>query len=452
MSGRDYQKYFDALGLLPGASEAEIAKAKRAYNELYHSDRLAHMSEKARAIAGERIKEVNEAAQALLDPATRSTREAWVRAHLGAYGSRPRPVIEPSLIDLGMITPGRRVETSIHVGLTGSRAGQQPRISWEPPVEWIQVETMAAANQSNPSTTVIVVVQGPSDWHGPGRAQVHFTIEVDGVRGHVDLLADFVPANSHGTIRHIRWLGDLLGRATLVRGALLLALFLVSMGLLASVFLKGEATNRTPPLAARDLGPPEVEARAIPATPTREVTQPKARAVVDSAIVVAADGRWTQPVAVGGAAFRASFFAESDSVVYRVRTNGVNEFVVLPGIAGKRFEGPVRTFAFSSLAGRSFVLKFSRWRDDAPRGEVVHVSTIVAAATASWSSRIWPGRLGVRWEPDRQVAYEVRDARGRLFHMRPGVKAVIVDPIPEWLQFRSIDSLPLVIRVTYLKP
>jgi hypothetical protein len=58
--------------------DEEIVRAKRAYNELYHADRLAHMSATARAIAEEKVKAANEAAQALLAPALRSRRDAWV--------------------------------------------------------------------------------------------------------------------------------------------------------------------------------------------------------------------------------------------------------------------------------------------------------------------------------------------------------------------------------------
>jgi hypothetical protein len=37
-------------------NQLEIARAKRAYNELYHSDRLAHMSGAAQAIAAEKVR------------------------------------------------------------------------------------------------------------------------------------------------------------------------------------------------------------------------------------------------------------------------------------------------------------------------------------------------------------------------------------------------------------
>jgi len=451
MSDRDYKRYFDALGLRPGASEAEIAKAKRAYNELYHSDRLAHMSEKARVIAAERIKDVNEAAQALLDPATRPFREAWVREHQVAYG-RPCPVVEPSRVDLGKVWFGGRAAASIHIGFGGSRPRQPPRIAWEPPVEWIQVETVAGADQSNYSYTLVILVHAPSHLHSPGITQVHFTIEVDGVLGHADLQVNFAPANSGGKPPHLGTLRTLLGRATPARGAMLLALFILTVGLLATVFLRDEATERTVSLAARDLGPAGSGARTLPPRPTREVARPKAQVIVDSTMSVPADGSWTLPVAVGGTAFRVSFFTESDTLIYRVRLNGAHQFVVAPGAGGSRFEGPVRTFEVSSLTGHSFPLKFSRWRDDSPRGSVVHVSTTVAAAAGSWSPRIWPGQLGVHWESDRQVAYDVRDERGRLYHMGPGVKSIVVPLSPEWLQFRSIDSLPLVIRVIHVKP
>ena len=84
----DFAAWYAALGLSPGASDEDIARAKRAYNELYHADRLAHMSGTARAIAEDRVKAANGAAQALLDPALRARRDAWVA---GSRARDPEP-------------------------------------------------------------------------------------------------------------------------------------------------------------------------------------------------------------------------------------------------------------------------------------------------------------------------------------------------------------------------
>lgn len=87
----DFAAWYAALGLSPVASDDDIARAKRAYNELYHADRLAHMSAAARAIAEERVKAANGAAQGLLDPALRARRDAWVAAAPRVADSGPGP-------------------------------------------------------------------------------------------------------------------------------------------------------------------------------------------------------------------------------------------------------------------------------------------------------------------------------------------------------------------------
>jgi curved DNA-binding protein CbpA len=118
----DFSVHYEALGLEPGASDQEIARAKRAYNELYHSDRLAHMSGAAQAIAAEKVRAANESARVLLDPSRRAARDQWVRERGIAGEARPtaseaaesRP--DPATLHRDAPRPARRIAKGVKLG------------------------------------------------------------------------------------------------------------------------------------------------------------------------------------------------------------------------------------------------------------------------------------------------------------------------------------------------
>lgn len=95
MRNIDFATHYEALGLEPGASDQDIAQAKRAFNELYHSDRLTHMSDAAQSIAAEKVRAANEAARVLLDPSIRSARDQWIGELRGKAYYRTRQEQSP---------------------------------------------------------------------------------------------------------------------------------------------------------------------------------------------------------------------------------------------------------------------------------------------------------------------------------------------------------------------
>lgn len=131
MRNIDFATHYEALGLEPGASDQEIARAKRAFNELYHSDRLGHMSSAAQLIGAEKVRAANEAARLLLDPSLRSVRERWIVEWRARGSSTPprkdqppaadresRPPVEVSVAPKRGISPmARAALASIVVGV-----------------------------------------------------------------------------------------------------------------------------------------------------------------------------------------------------------------------------------------------------------------------------------------------------------------------------------------------
>ncbi len=61
----DDERYYRILGLEPGASAEEIKKAYRTMSMQYHPDKAAHLGEEFRAVAEEKMKEINMAYQHL---------------------------------------------------------------------------------------------------------------------------------------------------------------------------------------------------------------------------------------------------------------------------------------------------------------------------------------------------------------------------------------------------
>lgn len=63
--GRSETRYYEILGLVPGASAEEIKTAYRKLSMQYHPDKVTHLGEEFRRVAEEKMKELNEAYQHL---------------------------------------------------------------------------------------------------------------------------------------------------------------------------------------------------------------------------------------------------------------------------------------------------------------------------------------------------------------------------------------------------
>ena len=367
----DFAAWYAALGLSPGASDDEIVRAKRAHNEFYHADRLAHMSATAAGIEAEKVKAANAAAQGLLDPSLRARRDAWV----AAAGGRADPGPAPS-------SPDRA----------------------SPP-------------------------QPASEAAGPVAARA--------------------PA------RRANWLPRRL------RGCLILILTAAVGAILATYAFDAEprGASQAPvpvvleslPTRTRTPAPAAPRRKPVPAAPRPTTPVPALRPVIDSIIRLQGDGGWSAPVTTGGAAFRAAVFPEGPRANYRLRVDHRDVQVLLdqPVV---RWDGPAATWEFATLTGTAARLRLSRWPADAPAGTIVHSNLVVAGADGEWSGRVWLGGFRLTWEPDRNATYEARDDRGRTFRLPPTLRSIVADPLPQWLQFRVLDALPLTLAVRYAVP
>jgi len=358
----DFAAWYAALGLSPGASDDEIVRAKRAHNELYHADRLAHLSATAAAIAEEKVKAANAAAQGLLDPSLRVRRDAWVAA-------------------------------------AGGRADPGPASS-------------SPDRTSPPQPTA--PVEGPVAARAPAR----------------------------GT----NWLPRRL------RGCLVL-IFTAAVGaMLATYAFDAEPRSASQaPVPVVPEAPPARARTPAPVARRPSIPGPVLRPVIDSIIRLQEEGGWSAPVTTGGTGFRAAVFPEGPYANYRLRVDHRDVQVLLdqPVV---RWNGPAATWEFATLTGTAARLRLSRWPADAPAGTIVHSNLVVAGADGEWSGRVWLGGFRLTWEPDRNATYEARDDRGRTFRLPPTLRSIVADPLPEWLQFRVLDGLPLMLAVRYAVP
>ena len=100
VASAETKDYYAILGVSPDASPDEVKRAYRRCAHIYHPDRFRDAPEDLRLEAERRMRGLNEAYEALADPAQRARYDrARGDGSEASDTPPPRPVLEPSLLD-----------------------------------------------------------------------------------------------------------------------------------------------------------------------------------------------------------------------------------------------------------------------------------------------------------------------------------------------------------------
>ncbi len=176
--------YYRILDLSPDASQKEIKEAYRLLALVWHPDRFPKGS-KARKLAEEKFKEINEANEILSDPAKRKEYDE----KSGFVVRPPKPVISPTMIDFGEIEQGEVAHREFTVDNQGGEPKEDVKINY-PPDSWFSVERVAPV-----AFPFKVPVWVDSSKLLPGRSyRGTITVDMDGVKAAVEVLLRVVEA------------------------------------------------------------------------------------------------------------------------------------------------------------------------------------------------------------------------------------------------------------------
>jgi hypothetical protein len=121
--------YYDVLDIPVTATPEEIKAKYRQLVRIYHPDRFSNAGDKR--YAEQKLKELNEAYAALTGPAQH---QRTTTAGLPP----PIPIVEPALLDFGLLPPNRRTRARIQVGNTGG-AAQQMTFAYSDEQPWFTI-------------------------------------------------------------------------------------------------------------------------------------------------------------------------------------------------------------------------------------------------------------------------------------------------------------------------
>ena len=151
------EDYYEILGVSPGASADETRAGRNRKALTLHPDRMRQATEAERRTAEEELKRVNRAYQTLSTAdGRRRYYEGWKHRE-----SPPRPVVEPSTIDLGETQPG---ETKMASFILRNDGGPYESIWISDPDSWVQLAGYASLRADDELPLNVVIAAAGREW------------------------------------------------------------------------------------------------------------------------------------------------------------------------------------------------------------------------------------------------------------------------------------------------
>jgi len=132
----NFEDYYEILGVSPEATAEELKRVYRDKCWILSPDRMAGAPESARKRAEKELARVNQAYDILKDPGGRRNYHAkWLKLK-----AKPKPVVKPSHIRFGNMTPGQTKKTTFVIENSGGPYDRiqipSPSVSWLKVVRW----------------------------------------------------------------------------------------------------------------------------------------------------------------------------------------------------------------------------------------------------------------------------------------------------------------------------
>jgi len=166
---KEWEDYYEILGVSPNVSQKEIKKAYRENAFIYHPDRMQGLSESVRHRAEEKMKKAIQAYKVLSNPQKRQQYHSeWLRkkggtvtAQQGYQVPKPKPVVDLSVIRFTNVTPNTvRIKSFI----IRNEGGPWSTIWVDNPKSWMEITNYTSLSDSDELPLRVEIKAEGKDW------------------------------------------------------------------------------------------------------------------------------------------------------------------------------------------------------------------------------------------------------------------------------------------------
>ncbi len=186
----EWEDYYEILGVNPDASEKEIKDCYRYKANILHPDHTAGMAEQYRKKAEDDLKKVNLAYDTLKDPLKRHNfhnewckRKGNVHPYSGYNNEQPKPMVEPSFLDLGILEPNQIKRARFVIS---NKGGPYMKVLINEPPSWVKITQERSLNNTEKLPLEIELEANPQEWNK--QYSTIIKIRVDGIETQINVV------------------------------------------------------------------------------------------------------------------------------------------------------------------------------------------------------------------------------------------------------------------------